>query len=287
MVNVENDRGRMIQRIISAGLLLIATFPAWGQTYEGSFKQLSEGLELGQFKVAPATPVGDSTVVVLRIDPRLWGLTMICASTNPSSQNMTAKEWADQHSLIAAINAGMFNADYRTHMGFMKVGDHLNNPHANDYQSAAAFGRIKTGIPEFRIFDLDEMSLDSIRANYSHVIQNLRLIKRPGVNRWSQQDKRWSEAALGEDTEGRVLFIYCRSPFSMHDLNRILLSLPIEIVSAQHLEGGPEAQLYLKQGETELELVGSYETSFNENDSNLRAWPVPNVIGIVPKSEPR
>ena len=54
----------------------------------------------------------------------------------------------------------------------------------------------------------------------------------------------------------------------MHDLNNILLSLPIDLVCAQHLEGGPEAQMYVKVGKTEIEKIGSYETTFNEDDVN-------------------
>jgi exopolysaccharide biosynthesis protein len=272
----------MIQCIVSVGLLLVAALPAWGQTYDGGFKQLSEGLELARFKVAHATPVGDSTVVVLRIDPRLWNLTMGCASTSSSGRNMTAKEWAEEYGLVAVINAGMFNADHRTHTGFMKAGDHLNNPQANEYQSAAAFEPTKPGLPEFHIFALDETPLDSIRGNYATVVQNLRLIKRPGNNRWSQQPKKWSEAALGEDAEGRILFIFCRSPYSMHDLNRILLSLPMDLVAAQHLEGGPEAQIFIDYEDQKLDLVGSYETDFFESDDNHRAWQIPNAIGAKP-----
>ena len=117
------------------------------------------------------------------------------------------------------------------------------------------------------------------------MIQNIRMINRAGENRWSSQPKQWSEAALGEDEEGRALFIFSRSPYAMHDLNRMLLSLPIGLVCAQHLEGGPEAQLYLCWGETEVELVGSYETSFSEHDRNEVGWPVPNVIGIVPREK--
>ncbi len=83
--------------------------------------------------------------------------------------------------------------------------------------------------------------------------------------------------------EGRILFIYSRSPFSMYQLNRELLESGIGIVAAQHLEGGPEAQLYLRTGEFEMELFGSYETSYLEDDSNPDPWPVPNVIGVKPK----
>jgi hypothetical protein len=46
------------------------------------------------------------------------------------------------------------------------------------------------------------------------------------------------------------------------------------------LEGGPEATLYVNAGGTELERFGSYETGFNENDDNDRAWALPNVIGV-------
>lgn len=97
------------------------------------------------------------------------------------------------------------------------------------------------------------------------------------------QQKKWSEAALGEDKSGNVLFIFSRAPFSMHDFNQELLGLGIDIVAAQHLEGGPEAQLYFKIDSWELEIFGSYETGFKENDDNSISWPIPNVLGIRPK----
>jgi hypothetical protein len=125
--------------------------------------------------------------------------------------------------------------------------------------------------------------MEVILQDYMTAVQNLRLIKRPGENRWSQQKKMWSEAALGEDADGRILFIFTRSPFTMHDLNRELLSAGIGIVAAQHLEGGPEAQLYLRVGSEEVALFGSYETGFREDDTNERPWPVPNVLGIRPR----
>ena len=67
----------------------------------------------------------------------------------------------------------------------------------------------------------------------------------------------------------------------MHDLNELLLRLPIDLVAAQHLEGGPEASLSLQRGEFAIALMGSYETGFNENDDNHHFWKLPNVIGIA------
>jgi len=176
----------------------------------------------------------------------------------------------------------MFLQDYVTHVGYLKSQDLVHSSKVNHYKSVAAFHPLLPDQPHFRMFDLDECSLDSINKVYASAVQNLRLIKRSGENRWEQQEKRWSEAALGEDTDGRILFILCRSPYSMHDLNEMLLSLPINIVCAQHLEGGPEAQLYLKHNNTEIDLCGGTNSGLSDND-NLTAWPVPNIIGISKK----
>jgi hypothetical protein len=70
----------------------------------------------------------------------------------------------------------------------------------------------------------------------------------------------------------------------MYELNEELLKANIGLVAAQYLEGGPEAQLYVHAGQTELEMFGSYETGFMQNDQNDQTWPIPNVLGIRPKS---
>jgi hypothetical protein len=187
--------------------------------------------------------------------------------------------------MVGAINAGMFLDDMKTHVGYMKSGSYVNSGKVNSYRSVAAFNATREGLPPFRLFDLDADSLTAITRDYSCVVQNLRLIKHPGSNCWSEQEKRWSEAALGEDSQGRMLMIFSRTAYSMHDLNDLLLSMPIGLVAAQHLEGGPEAQLFLTAGSIEMELVGSFETGFNSNYGNAIAWPIPNVIGIVPKDK--
>jgi hypothetical protein len=247
---------------------------------------LAPGMDYKYVIAKKPSLVGDSRIFILRIDPALWQLEAIGIGQTGESSGHTAREWSQRHKFSAAINAGMFASDFKTHLGYMGSAAHINNGKVNAYQSVAAFDPRDSQSPPFHIFDLDAsgVTFAEIQKNYSAAIQNLRLIKRPGSNQWSQQDRQWSEAALGEDEKGRVLFIYSRSPFSMHDLNNELLSAGIGIVAAQHLEGGPEAQLYLHVGSTEMELFGSYETSFKENDSNSIAWPIPNILGVRPRA---
>jgi len=246
---------------------------------------IADGLEFGRFPAGKSGFGGDAIVTVLRADPAHWELDLLAASEQGGT-NLTTEEWCDQFGLTAAINAGMFHPDYLTHVGFCSAQGHVNNEEVNQYQSVAAFCPQEEGGLPFRIFDLDDpvVTLDSIMLGYSCVVQNLRLIKRPGEGRWSQQPKCWSEAALGEDSQGRVLFIFCRTGYSMHDLNDILLSLPIDLVCAQHLEGGPEAQLFIQTEDFEAEFCGSYETGFFENDSNDFETRIPVALGLRAKS---
>lgn len=266
--------------------LLISLFLSGNLKCVDSWQTLAPGIELQILDGKSISAESDSNITIVRIDPRLWELVFAGISQPGEESIKTAREWCESHKFTAAINAGMFATDYRTHTGYLKHNYHVNSKYINSYQSVLAFNPVKgKDLPPSQIFDLDAqgITMQSIQNQYNSVIQNLRLIKKPGINVWKQQDRKWSEAAIGEDKEGRILFIFSRSPFSMHDLNEILLNSGIGIVAAQHLEGGPEAQLYIKVGEFELELSGSYETSYNENNSNITTWPIPNIIGIQSK----
>ncbi|MBU2624647.1 MAG: phosphodiester glycosidase family protein [candidate division Zixibacteria bacterium] len=260
-------------------LLLICSRPCLSQ--DTVWQEIDKGIEVSRFK-SPAALVNPD-ITVLRINPALWDMKLITRAQSEERFNLTAKEWCEKLNLTAAINAGMFHQDYVRHVGYLKTRDFVHDSLVNQYKSVAAFDPLMPDLPRFRMFDLDECSVDSITRTYATHVQNLRLIKRPGENRWQQQEKKWSEAALGEDSTGRILFIICRSPYSMYDLNEILLSLPIDLICAQHLEGGPEAQLYIRHNKTEIDLCGSFETGYAENDNNLQAWPIPNIIGITKK----
>ncbi len=250
------------------------------------WQTLAPGMDLGTFSPSKPSRSGDSRIIVLRIDPNLWSLEFIGLSLNGGSSGKTAKQWSKAHHLSAAINAGMYGTDYMTHVGYLRFREHLHNNNVNAYQSVAAFDPLRDGLPRFRIFDLDNpgVSMETILRDYASAVQNLRLIKRPRQNRWRQQKKKWSEAALGEDDSGRILFIFCRSPYTMYDLNNELLGLDLGLISAQHLEGGPEAQLYLNVGNVEFEISGSHGASFNEDNGISVAWPIPNVLGVRPRT---
>jgi len=233
--------------------------------------------------------VGKSEIVIIKIDPNFYNIN-IFSSEQYNHDNLTVEDWNKKYDLIISVNAGMFKKeDYSSNVGYMKQLNYINNPNINHYQSIAVFNPKDSTQDQFKILDFELMNgklnrndIKTVIANYGSVVQNLRLIKRSAENRWTQQPKEWSEVALGEDRDGNILLIFSRSPYSMYDLNNILIDLPINIECAQHLEGGPEASLYLKYKDVELKYIGSYETSFWDN-SNNDFWPIPNIIGITKK----
>jgi hypothetical protein len=50
-----------------------------------------------------------------------------------------------------------------------------------------------------------------------------------------------------------------------------------------YLEGGPEASFYLNHTNQSFQKMGSYESGFNENNTNNVYWEIPNIIGIKRK----
>ena len=247
--------------ILLACLLVAGTVAATDDP--SAWRPLSPGLESARFDA------GGVAVEVLRIDPQRWRVVALAAA-DVGGGNRTAREWGREFGLTAAVNAGMYAADRSTHLGYFHTGDHVNNPLWNrvDYRQAACFEPRRPGLPRFQLVDLDEASGDTIAPHYEVVIQNIRLIKKPGENRWAPSERRWAEVCLGEDDRGRLLWIRCRETLDMHALNEILLGLPLGLVAAQHLEGGPPAQMWIDG---------------RDDGNDTFAVAVPNILGIVPR----
>ena len=85
---------------------------------------------------------------------------------------------------------------------------------------------------------------------------------------------------------GRILFIHVRSPYSMKSLVDALIPLRLNLEMLILTGAGPEAQLFVKSADQELEFFGSYKTGLRQDDKNDRAVPIPNVIAILRKPAP-
>jgi uncharacterized protein YigE (DUF2233 family) len=247
-----------------------------------TWKEIDKGLFLAEFDAPIKSSFGNSKITVLKINPAYYKFSLVSAKEK-NEANKTAKGWAKEKGLIAVINAGMFRDDGKTNTGFMQNYSFINNNKLSSDKTVIAFNRKDTTFPEFQILDLECQDWEMMKTKYDSYSQGIRMIDCHGNNKWAQQDKKWSMVSIGIDKKGNVLFLFTRSPYSVHDFIDILLKLPIDIKSAQYLEGGPEASLFISDNNFTLEKFGSFETGFNEKDDNNEFWEIPNVIGISKK----
>ncbi|MDB4982891.1 MAG: hypothetical protein JWM82_3643 [Myxococcales bacterium] len=268
---------------VAATSLLICFTPTSSGSFAGSgviWHSLQPGIEYAVVTgPGGALPI-DRSIHAVRIDPERAHLEAIMAGAGDGHPR-TAAQWCHDHKLAVAINMGMYREDKRTNSGYARAAGYVNNPRwAAKYKTALGFGSLKHSLPTILMADLDNPDDKTRLDSYDTVVQNLRLIRAPGRGVWGTQERRWSESAVGVDKDGRVLFIFSRYPYSMKELNDALLSLPLRLSAAMHVEGGPEASLSIHVGAVNLDLNGSYETGFNENDGEQQQWPIPNIFGV-------
>lgn len=269
---------------MSAALVMVAALlgaPDAGASLALTWEPLADGVERTSLVLQAKPEFGDGRLHVVRIDPERAELRFALASERGGGPR-PASAWAAQEKFVVAINAGMYATDHRTNVGLLVNGAHRNNPGWHPkYQSALGFAPRKEGIPRAVFVDLDAPDAKKTLSDYGAVVQNLRLLKGGAQNVWARNDRRWSEAAVAQDAQGRILFLFSRSPMTMFEFNERLKALPLQLTRAMHVEGGPEASLSIRAGKAPADLCGSYETLFRLDDGNERQWPIPNVLGVV------
>ena len=277
-------RLRAVGPVLSGLATLLGVFVSGGplQAAELEWKELEPGIEYAIAEAPGPRPLVlsiDDHIHLIRVDPKRRSVEAVMASA-ADGRSRTAAQWCRERRLAVAINMGMFETDRRTNTGYARTPGHVNNGHwATKYKAALGFGPTKRGAPALVMADLDDPSAKARLADYGTVIQNLRLIK-AGHSVWERQERRWSEAAVAVDHQGRLLFIFSRYPYTMKELNDILLALPLAIESAMHMDGGPPASLSIHAGGVNLDLNGSFETGAIENDVVPAQSPIPNVLGV-------
>jgi hypothetical protein len=269
-------------RVLALGLSIAVLLAGAGRAAAAppGWQTLEPGLEYAELASPLPAASGDSLIRVLRIDPTRWALELVNASAAPEATRHTAREWAQARGLVAAINASLYQTDYRTSVSLMKSRRHVNNPRLSKHNAVLLFDRLDTGVPPVQLVDRTCRDLGAVDGHYGAAVQSIRMISCHRANVWSQQPRSWSSAAIGVDGAGRVLFLHMRAPLSTHDFADALLALPLDLHETMYVEGGPEAQLYVHAGGREIEVVGSHGSSGFTAIENAVALPVPNVIGV-------
>jgi hypothetical protein len=244
------------------------------------WRPIASGVEYAEQKIIENPIASDGILHIVRIDTSKAKLRSLMSSALDKKRR-TAQTWCSEFGMVAVINAGMYDIDFLTHVGYMRSENHVNNAKwAKGYNSILAFDPLRANLPSVQILD-DIKDNSEVLRNYGTVIQNLRLIKGGGQNVWKDKSKKWSEAAIAIDNQGRVLLLFIKSPLSLNEFNENLLNMPLDIANAMHLEGGSEASMSICTNELQIHLSGSDKTGIMRSDSNLVQWGLPNIVGVI------
>jgi len=112
---------------ISSILICLAVVSSNAISEEGPWRKMENGLFLGQFDPLDEHPVKDSKIFVCKDPPEVFSFKLLCAS-ELGKMRLTPKNGCKKYNLVAAINAGMYQQDGLTNVGYMKNYSHLNNP---------------------------------------------------------------------------------------------------------------------------------------------------------------
>ena len=119
--------------------------------------ELDSGFIIENYKVERYEKFVD--ILIISINPDKYDLEIF----NSSDKNASLKDISSENGYVLIFNAGMFDVDYKTSMGYMKNnGEILNSRNHPNYESLMVFNPNVDNIPSFYIYDSDETSFDSI-----------------------------------------------------------------------------------------------------------------------------
>lgn len=269
--------GLAVAIVAAAGCV---TPPPPRATGETPWAELESGLFLGLFPVDPERP-GRGSIHVVRLDPARFELRLVSASGDDGTRR-SARQWSERAGLAVSINASLYQEDYSTSVSLMRSATHVNNAHLTRHRSLLMFDPVDPADPPVALVDLACEPYDAWKERYRSQVQSIRMVSCDRENVWAPGTRRWSTAAVGIDGVGHPLFIHVGTPLDTHSLIDRLLELPIDLARLMYTEGGPQAQLYVDSTSMRLELVGQIEAV---GRASAGAWPVPNVIGAVRRSD--
>ena len=245
--------------------------------------ELEPGLQWNIFR-SPLYPDSVNTCIrILKIDPSRFHLRVLSVSAPGQEKLLSTMQWCEKEGLVAAINAAMYQTDYRTSVSLLKTQLFVNNPRLSGDKTILAFDRRTAGFPAVKIIDRQCEDFQIWKDRYGSFVQSIRMISCTGKNVWAKNLPRWSIAAIATDKSGHILMIHVALPHTVHELTNILLSLPLDIERAMYLEGGSEAQLSVVSRKKRIEIAGMYTGT---GYSPVAAPAIPNVIGVARGSWP-
>lgn len=248
-----------------------------------NWKTIGNGVDFCETDAPLRSAVGDSRLVLLKIDPKQVEFDMFTAS-GMDSVARPVNFWADTMGLNIVFNAGMYDLGKPLiSRGLLKNGEHANQlTYKEGWNVMLAMNPVDSvDAVDAVVYDMQCTPFSAIQDKYASFAQGLRMLDCSGnPMHWRKNVQSCSMLVCAHDERDNLILIFTRSPYTHNQMIGFMKQFPTPLHNAIYMEGGPETSLYVSIGDFCLQKVGSYVSRTYAKDSNVMFWPLPNVIGI-------
>ena len=242
---------------------------------------LSRGLIFTEVKVSRHGEEVESLTVV-KVDPAFNAFRVF----HHEPRSITA--WQEEVKAPVVFNASYYSPGGKP-VGLVVADGKLLGPQQNR-QMRGMFVAEPTGmspdLPRATILDLVFGKIDPKNLPWTQGVQSFPLLlDYKGRIRVKDTDKKAYRTVICADRNGNILIFNTGNEyFTLYDLARFLKDSTFEIDSALNLDGGTEAQMYIKTKDVEFFSPPSWKSRL-ATLLDQRQFLLPTVIGVFPRPD--
>lgn len=242
---------------------------------------LSRGLNFAEIKVSRQGEVVE-TLAVVKIDPAFNSFRVF----HRKPQSIVA--WQEEIQAPVVFNASYYSPEGKP-VGLVVSDGKLFGPLHNQ-QMRGMFVAEPTGmspdLPRATILDLVFGRVEPEKLPWTQGVQSFPLLlDYKGRIRVKSTEKRAYRTVICADRNGNILLFNTGNEyFTLYDFAHFLKASTFEIDSALNLDGGAEAQLYIKTQDFEYFSPPSWKNRL-ANFLDQQQFLLPTVIGVFPRQD--
>ena len=223
-----------------------------------------------------------STLAVVKIDPAVNSFRVF----HHKAQSLTS--WQEEIQAPVVFNASYFNSAGKP-VGLIVTDGKPLGPLGNSQMQGMFVAEpqgMSPDLPRATILDLKATHLDFKKFPWKEGVQSFPLLlDYKGCIRVKESGKKSYRTVIAADRNGNILvFNTSENYFTLYKMAQFLRASSFGIDSALNLDGGAEAQLYIKTKDFEAYSPPSWKSRLG-NIMDQEKFLLPTVIGVFPRQQ--
>jgi uncharacterized protein YigE (DUF2233 family) len=245
------------------------------------WRDLGRGLGLAEIKVFRDGEQVE-TLAVLKVDPAANAFKV----SHQAPKSIT--DWQKELGAPVVFNASYFCLDAQP-CGLIFSNGKALGPWSNSRMRGMFVAEPKglsPDLPRATILDLTVSPISAKAFPWTQGVQSFPLLlDTKGRVRVLSSEKSAQRTVIATDRQGNILVINSSEAyFTLYDLALFLKASALEIDTALNLDGGKEAQLYIKTKDFERFFPSSFESRLGNFLAQGQFW-LPTVVAVFPRQE--